>query len=139
MAHNVEKVSIWILEALEEEWRREPDILKCRTEGVVLGEVMEKYSLENDEISRAIMFMVSPARQYLRIIDRQDGRAILPSDNGLAILAQIHLERLNEAKAQAASQKAEIERKQDIRLRIYPIIISILGLVIAYLAYKLWK
>jgi hypothetical protein len=96
MAHAVEKISIWILEALEEEWRREPNILKCRTCEVVLGEVMAKHGLENNEITRAINFMFVPPRQYLQIVERQDGKAVLPSENGLAILGKIALTRLEE-------------------------------------------
>ena len=137
MAHTIEKVSIWILEALEEEWRREPDILKCRIVDVVLGEVMAKHGLENDEITRAIIFMMSTSRQYLRVIERQDGKAILPSDAGLAILGTIQLQRIDEAKAEAAALKAETHRREDFRLRIYQIIIGLLALLVAFLSYKL--
>ena len=126
MAHNVEKISIWILEALEEEWRREPDILKCRTEGVVFGEVMAKHNLENADISRAIMFMVAPNRQYLKIVDRQDGRAILPSDNGLAILGRIALCRIEE------QEKKKWSRADKISLASL-----VIGIVLFFLGYFL--
>jgi hypothetical protein len=139
MAHTVEQVSIWVLEALEAEWRREPDITKCRTEGIVLGEVMAAHDLESTDIDRALEFMVAPTRQYLRVVGRQDGRAILPSDAGLAMLARIQLQRIDEAKAKADDEKTEKYRRQDVRLRIYTLIIALLAVLVSYLGYKLWK
>jgi len=137
MEHTVEQVSIWILEAVEKEWRREPSIIKCRPSSIVLGEVMAEHGLANEEISRAIMFMVAPTRQYLTICSRDDGQAILPSDAGLRMLATIQLHRIDEAKAAAASERAETHRREDVRLRIYQIIAALLAVLVAYLAYRL--
>jgi hypothetical protein len=87
MPPSVEQISIWILEALEEEWRRECDLVKCRTTAVVLGEVMAKHSLKNADIDRGLHFCIE--RQYIKAVNREDGQAMLPSNYGLAILAKI--------------------------------------------------
>jgi len=137
MTTSTEQICIWILEALEKEWQREPSIIKCRPSSVVLGGVMAEHGLTNDEITKAITFMASPSRQYLQICGREDGQAILPTDAGLRMLGAIQLHRVDEAKAQSAAQKSERERRQDVRQRWYPIIIALLMLVIAYLAYRL--
>ena len=98
---------------------------------------MAEHGLANEEISRAIMFMVAPTRQYLTICSRDDGQAILPSDAGLRMLATIQLHRIDEAKAAAASERAETHRREDVRLRIYQIIAALLAVLVAYLAYRL--
>ena len=139
MATSTEQITIWILEALEKEWQREPSIIKCRPSSIVLGEVMAEHGLANDEITKAITFMASPSRQYLQICGREDGQAILPSDAGLRMLGTIQLHRVDEAKAEVAAQKAEAHRQLDVRLKIYPIIIAILAVLVAYLGYKLWR
>jgi hypothetical protein len=55
----------------------------------------------------------------------------LPSITGLQLLA-------SHQAAERAAKKHDIERKEVVRLKIYPIIIAILGLIISYLGYKLW-
>ncbi|MGA2178536.1 MAG: hypothetical protein ABSH15_02995 [Verrucomicrobiota bacterium] len=137
MATSTEQIAIGILEALEKEWQREPSIVKCRPSSIVLGEVMAAHGLANEEITKTIMFMAAPERQYLQICNREDGQAILPSDAGLRMLGAIQLHRIDEAKAEAAAQKAEAHRRLDVRLKIYPIIIALLLLLVAYLSYRL--
>jgi hypothetical protein len=108
MAHTVEKISIWVLEAVEKEWRREPDILKCRLASEVLGPLKTKYGITDAEIDHAIHFMCSPSRQYLSIINRDEGMAIFPSDNGLAILAKIELSRIGDQEKKKWSRADKI-------------------------------
>jgi hypothetical protein len=93
---SVEQISIWVLEALEEEWRRDPSLLTCHPASQVLGPLKAKYKIEDADITRALTFMISPSRQYLQIVNRDDGQAILPSDTGLAILGKIALSRIEE-------------------------------------------
>ncbi len=96
MALTIERISILILEAVEQEWRREPSLLKCRPASEVLGPLKSKHGLEDADITRAITFMQSDSRQYLQIVKRPDGHAILPSDNGLTMLAKIEMSRIEE-------------------------------------------
>ena len=104
---NVERVSIWVLEALEGEWRREPDLLKCRPVSEVLEPLKSAHQIEDEDINRAIRFMLSPSRAYITGVNRHDGQAMQPSDNGQAILAHLALARLeeNEKKQWSRSDK----------------------------------
>jgi hypothetical protein len=118
--------------------RREPNIKKCRNAAIVLGEVMSKHGLNNDEITKAVFFMDEPNRKYLKIVERQDGRAVLLSEAGMVMLGMIKLERIEEEKAATARQKADKERRQDVRLKQYAIIVSILAIILT-LVYTIWK
>ena len=137
MEYTVEKIGIWILEALEDEWRREPDWAKCKTSAEVLGPLKPKYQIDDADITRALHFIAE--RRYVKVLNRQDGQAVMISDDGLVILAKIKQNRIEEAKLEAAGKKENAERRQDVRLKIYPIVISILALVIAYLVYTRGK
>jgi len=55
------------------------------------------------------------------------------------MLARIQLQRIDEAKAKADDEKTEKYRRQDVRLRIYTLIIALLAVLVSYLGYKLWK
>ena len=96
MSHTIESVTVLVLEALEKEWQREPEIQKCRTAAIVLSEAMETHNLTNDAVNRAIEFMDAPEREYLTIRERPDGQAMLPSDRGLKMLAIVELARTEE-------------------------------------------
>jgi hypothetical protein len=104
----VEKISIWVLEAVEQEWRREPDYLKCRPASEVLGPLKSKHSIEDADIDHAIHFMCSPSRKYLTVLNRDDGMVVFPSDNGLAILAKIELSRIEEKEKKKWSRADKI-------------------------------
>ncbi len=52
-----DEIAFRILEALEAEGYREPDKLKRKLLSVILGEVMEKYSLKGEQIDPAVNFM----------------------------------------------------------------------------------
>jgi serine/threonine protein kinase len=82
---DTEQIAIWILEALKDEYEREPDLLKCRTEGVILGEMMVKRSLSQVDINRAIRFLLS--NRAIEAVNRNDGRATRPTATGLKYLA----------------------------------------------------
>jgi len=126
VAASTEQIAIWILMALKEEWERDPSHLTCRTGAIVLGPLESKHAIEDADITRGMRFLID--RRMLDAVNREDGRATLPNALGLEHLA-----------AHEAAQKREVERKQDVRLKIYPIIIAILALVIAFLGYKIWK
>jgi len=104
----VEKISIWILEAVEKEWRREPDVMKCRPASQVLGPLKTEHGITDGDIDNAIMFMCAPSRQYLTILNRNDGQAIIPSDNGLSILGRIEQHRLEEKEKRKWSRADKI-------------------------------
>ena len=105
---SVEQISIWTLEALEEEWRREPDQLKCQPASKVLGPLKDRYNIEDKDITAALHFMLADSRRYLTVINRPDGQAILPSDNGLAILAVIRQSRIEEQEKKKWSRADKI-------------------------------
>lgn len=126
MNGTTEQIAIWILEALKSEWERTPTLIDCRAQKFVLGELKSKYQLEDADITRGLRFLIS-----IGAIDsarRQDEQATLPSITGLEFL-----------KTHQCAQKKEVEREQDVRLRIYPIIIAILSAIIALLGYLVWK
>lgn len=104
----VERISIWILEALEEEWRREPDLMKCRLTSEVLGPLKDRYKIEDKDITRALHFMLADSRRYLTVLTRPDGQAILPSDNGLAIMAKIAESRIEDTEKKKWSRSDKI-------------------------------
>jgi len=108
MAHTVEQVSIWILEAVEKEWRREPDVYKCRPASEVLGPLKAEHGITDSQIDHAIHFMCSESRQYLSIITRNDGMAIIPSDNGLVMLGRLELNRIEEREKKKWSRADKI-------------------------------
>src|SRR5439155_26315721 len=124
MAASTEQIAIWILMALKKEWERDPSHLTCRTESVVLDPLKSRHKIKDADINRGIHFLIT--RQMLSAINRVDGRATLPSERGFEHLA-----------AYLAAQKQEAHRKQDVRFKMYAIIIAIVAAVIAYLGYKL--
>lgn len=124
MATSTEQIALWILAALKEEWERDPSHLTCRTESIVLGVLKSQHKIEDADITRGIRFLID--RRALDAVNRKDGRATLPNTIGFEILAE-----------HASSQKRDVERRQDVRQRWYPIIIAIMALIIAYLSYKL--
>ena len=126
MAATTEQIAIWILRALKDEWERDPSLLTCRTEAVVLGPFKAEFKISDTDIDRGMNFLVS--RGMLKAVNRKDGRAACPSERGFQHLA-----------SHDAAKKQEAYRKQDVRLKIYPIIIAILAAWIAYLSYKLRK
>jgi DNA-binding PadR family transcriptional regulator len=106
MAPSVEKISIWVLEALEEEWRREPDWTKCRTASQVLGPLKPAHQIEDADITRALHFLSE--RGYIKSLKRPDGPARLPSDDGLAMLARIKLARTEETESKRWTRTQKI-------------------------------
>ena len=60
-------------------------MLKCRTEEAVFAEVIAKHNLQGGDIIRAIKFLLFIGG--IQALNRQDGRAILPSGKGLQYLA----------------------------------------------------
>ena len=93
-ASSIEKISIWVLEALEEEWRREPDWLKCRLASEVLSPLKPEHQIEDADITRGLHFLIE--RRYIKALNRADGQALMPSDDGLAMLGKIALSRIEE-------------------------------------------
>jgi hypothetical protein len=134
---SIEKVSIWILEVLEEERQREPNWLKCRLAKDVLGALKTKHGLDDARIKHGLDFCFE--RGYVKALAREDGQVVALDTDGVRMFALIQQSRLDEAKAEAAAQKAETERGQDVRLRIYQIIIALLAVLVSYLGYRLWK
>ena len=128
MATPTDQIALWVLEALAAEWERTPDVMKCRTDAYVLGEVMAARSLESVDIDRGIRFLVD--LHCINAVGRDDGRVTYPTAIGLQYLAA-------HRSSVAAATKAEAHRRLDVRLKIYPIIIALMALLIAYLSYRL--
>ena len=76
MATSTEQSALCILAALKEEWERDPSLLSCRTESLVLGPLKSKHKIEEAEITRGIRFLIE--RRALDALVRKDGRATLP-------------------------------------------------------------
>ena len=72
--------------ALKEEWERDSSHLTCRTESAVLGPLKSEHHVEAADITRGIRFLIE--RRLLNAVNRQDGRATLPSPAGLDYLAE---------------------------------------------------
>jgi hypothetical protein len=85
MDASTEQIAVWILTALKEEWEHDRSHLTCRAESVVLGPLKSKYNIEDADITRSIRYLVD--RRMLQAVNRQDGRATLPSPAGLDYLA----------------------------------------------------
>lgn len=78
MARSTTDVALQLLEALQDEWQREPDFLKCRTLGVVAGDICES----QEEFDRVTRFITSDG--LIKAVRRKDGLASRPSEAGLA-------------------------------------------------------
>ena len=119
---SIEQISIWILEALEEEWQREPDWLKCRTAKYVLGSLKQKHNLTDADIKRGLNFCVENG--YIKALNRADGQAIQPSNNGLGILGEIAISRIEK------QEKKKWTRADKIALAgfIFTVIAFVVGL-----------
>ena len=128
MATPTEHIAIWILEASEVEALREPNLINRRLDSSVFFEVMTARNLESVDIDRGMRFLVD--RRLINAVGKDGGVVTYPTTLGEEYLAA-HRSNL------VATQKRDVERRQDVRQRWYPIIIAILMLVIAYLAYRL--
>jgi len=132
---SIERITIWILEALDDERQREPHCLKCRLESEILGTLKDRHSIDDVAITKGLRFCLD--RGYISRLKRPDGIATSLTDDGIRMWGQVQQTRLDEANEKAAADKAAVERRQDVRLKLYPIIIALLSLVVAYLAYRL--
>jgi len=119
---SIEQISIWILEALEEEWQREPDWLVCRTAKYVLGPLKQKHNLTDADIKRGLYFCIE--KGFIKTLNRADGQAIQPSNNGLAILGEIEMSRIEK------QEKKRWTRSDKIALAgfIFTVIVFVIGL-----------
>jgi hypothetical protein len=114
MAASTEQIALWILAALKEERERDPSRLTCRTEAIVLGPLKSKHKIEDADITRGIKYLMG--RRALDAVNRKDGRATLPNEIGLEILAE-HL----------ASEKKRTKEEFDRRFRVYAVIVAIIA------------
>ena len=84
---------------MKEEWERDPSLLTCRTDSVVLGSLKSEHQVEDADITRGIRFLVD--RRMLEAVNRKDGRATLPSPSGLEYLAAHMAEHLGSNKKES--------------------------------------
>src|ERR1041385_7762896 len=86
MSETTESIAIKILVALRTEYEREPSLLKCKLFNEILTEVGNKNRLTQNQVSAAVRQLRSHG--HIKAIERsQDGKAALPSDEGLDFLA----------------------------------------------------
>ena len=128
MATSTEQIAIWVLQALKEEWERDPSRMTCRTEAAVLGPLKTKHGIEDVDITRGIRFLVE--RRALDAVNREDGRATLPNATGFEILAAHNSAQRREAEQE---QRRRMDRGTSMRGWI-AIIISVLSFIIAVIA-----
>jgi hypothetical protein len=120
MSASSEELGLKLLLALNAEKERSTSLLDCRT----LSAIQTDLNLTNAEINQAIRFLLS--QRLIQSVDRSDGKAVLPSTEGLAALA-------SHEKAIKDEKKSKLQARQ----KWYAIIISLLGLL-AYFASKYW-
>jgi hypothetical protein len=121
---SIERVSIWILEVLEEERQREPNCMKCRLESDVLGTLKARHSTDDSTITKGLRFCLD--RGYVSRLKRQDGIATSLTDDGIKMLGQIQQCRLDE------EEKKKWSRSDKIALASF--IFSVLTFVAGYFA-----
>jgi hypothetical protein len=124
MAPSVENVSIWVLEALEDEWRCEPDLTKCRTASQVLGPLKPGHQIEDADITRALHFLIQ--KRYIKALNRPNGQAILPSEDGLAMLSRIKFARTEERETKRWTRTQKIA----VAAIVVPVILAFVGWVL---------
>jgi hypothetical protein len=125
VAATTEQIAIWILAALKTESELNSSLLTCRTESEVLGPLKSKHKIGDSDLVRGINFLVE--RRMLNAVVRSDGRATLPSDSGFQYLA-----------THSAAEKAN-GWTLDHRLKVYAILVSIVGVLLSYTIWRLSK
>ena len=126
---SIEQISIWILEAFEEEWQREPDWLKCRISKYVLGPLKQRHNLADADITRGLRFCAE--KGYIKTLNREDGQAILPSDCGLAALGTIAMNRIEE------KEKKKWTRTDKIALASFAF--TVIAFLFGLIFFESWK
>jgi hypothetical protein len=117
-----EKIALWILAALRAEYEREPSLLNCRLFSEVIGPTMQEHQLESADIDRGLRFLLE--KRCLSATNSPRGRAILPTTVGLEYLS-----------AHNTAEKNKTAWTMDRRLVLYTIIVAILGVMAAIVAY----
>jgi hypothetical protein len=105
MATPIEQTAIWILEALREERRREPDFHKCKLEGELLTPVRDKHGLCDADISEALVFLCR--QRYADIIKMPSGRVVHILNLGIEYL---------DARKAAEAEERKWKRSEKIAL-----------------------
>jgi hypothetical protein len=112
MATSTRQIAIWILEALKEERKRQPDFMKCRHEGEVLTPLREQHQLVNADISDGLSFL--NRRKLLHIYLLPDtSRVAWISDDGLEYLEDYH----SAIEADRIYQERETEKAKTMQER----------------------
>lgn len=106
MAPSIEKVVLWILEALEQERQREPDWLKCRVASEVLGTIKAKHGVDDARIRHGLDFCLQT--RYVKVLNRQDGQVVALDDDGIRMYATIEKARLDEREKKKWSRTEKI-------------------------------
>jgi hypothetical protein len=104
---SIEKISIWILEVLDEERQREPDLQYARPATEVLGVLKTKHGITDAEITRGLNFCIE--RQYIKAATLPDGaQVMLPSVAGVAMHGLILKARRDEQEKKKWSRSDKI-------------------------------
>jgi hypothetical protein len=124
MSVSPETVGLKILAALKVEYEREPSLLKCRLFNDILTELANKHQFTQEEITPAVKYLL--ANHFINAVNKQEGRAALPSNEGLAFLS-----------THGAAEKQKSAWTMERRLTLYGIILAIV-LAIGGLVAKYW-
>jgi hypothetical protein len=71
-----------------------------------LGTLKTKHSLDDADIARGLKFCNE--RGYIKVLNREDGQAMLPSDDGIRMFAQVEQVRLDEQEKKKWSRADKI-------------------------------
>jgi hypothetical protein len=118
MSLSTEDVALKILETLKVEYDREPSLLKCRQFNDILTEVGNKYDLTQDQVTAAVGQLANDRK--IEAVDGHPagGKSALPSDKGLAFLAEYK-----------ATKRKKTEFTLDRGLALCGIIIAIIAII----------
>lgn len=110
MATPIKQIAIWILEALREERRREPDSFKQRNEGEVLTPVRDQHTLADADISDALFFLYS--RKFISSIFDPT----IPNASRTIFITNPGLENLDEYELSVQAERDRHERELQLQL-----------------------
>ena len=135
---STEQIAIWMLEALEKEYEREPDISKCRFDSIVFGEVMAKHHLENEDINRGLRFIMS--FRGIRAVNEEGGRQrrTLPTPNGLQYLEDYRLRQRQENTLQKRQVQEHKQHSIIFLTFIITVILTVLTAILAWPVIRSW-
>jgi hypothetical protein len=111
---STENLAFKLLTALQEEFNKEPSLIKCRPMAAIASSVLKS----QDEFNRVERFIVD--NHLIDAVNRPDGRAAKPNRKGLEFLE---------------SRKPKPVWTLDNRLKVLAIVVALLGIIVAVISF----